>query len=375
MRGEMALNLPASGDVHFGRTRVAAVELLKATAPREANVMAVKIGYFLSSEEFSPVELVEQARMAEEAGFEALWISDHFHPWNDAQGQSGFVWGTIGALSQAVDLPIGTAVTCPTVRMHPAVVAQAAATAAVQTGGRFTLGVGTGEALNEHIFGGAWPSVHVRRAVLEEAVQIMRALWGGKVVNHRGAHYTVDGARIYTLPDEPVPVYVSGFGPESARMAARIGDGYIGIRPDAELVGLYRSEGGRNRIAQGGFKVCWGADRDEAVKTAHTRWANELLPGELAQVLPRPRHFEQASTLITPEMVGDAIVCGADAEAHLAMLGEYADAGYDEIYVNQIGPDQRGFFDFYAGTVLPAFRRAAEPGVGDLAPAGAGRTP
>ena len=326
--------------------------------------MAVRIGYFLSSEEFGPRELVEQARMAQDAGFEALWISDHFHPWNDAQGQSGFVWGTIGALSQAVDLPIGTAVTCPTVRMHPAVVAQAAATAAVQTGGRFTLGVGTGEALNEHILGDAWPPAKVRRAMLEEAVEIMRDLWDGGVVNHRGEYYTVDGAQVYTLPEEPVRVYVSGFGPSSARMAGRIGDGYIGIKPDAELLRLYRSAGGQGKIAQGGFKVCWGADRDAAMKTAHARWANELLPGELAQVLPQPRHFEQATTLVTPEMVGDAIVCGDDPHAHLQMLTEYADAGYDEIYVNQIGPDQRGFFDFYAEHILPQVRRA-EAAAGD----------
>ena len=326
--------------------------------------MAVRIGYFLSGEEFGPRELVEQARMAQDAGFEALWISDHFHPWNDAQGQSGFVWGTIGALSQAVDLPIGTAVTCPTVRMHPAVVAQAAATAAVQTEGRFTLGVGTGEALNEHILGDAWPPANVRRAMLEEAVEIMRELWDGGVVNHRGAHYTVDGARLYTLPDEPVRVYVSGFGRASARMAGRIGDGYIGIQPDAELLRLYRGAGGQGKIAQGGYKVCWGADRDAAVKTAHARWANELLPGELAQVLPQPRHFEQASTLVTPEMVADAVLCGGDPHAHLEMLTEYADAGYDEIYVNQIGPDQRGFFDFYAEKILPQVRRA-EAAAGD----------
>ena len=326
--------------------------------------MAVRIGYFLSSEEFGPRELVEQARMAQDAGFEALWISDHFHPWNDAQGQSGFVWGTIGALTQAVDLPIGTAVTCPTVRMHPAVVAQAAATAAVQTGGRFTLGVGTGEALNEHILGDAWPPAKVRRAMLEEAVRIMRELWDGGVVNHRGAHYTVDSARLYTLPDKPVPVYVSGFGQASARMAGRIGDGYIGIKPEAELLRIYREAGGQGKITQGGFKVCWARDRDAAVKTVHERWANELLPGELAQVLPQPRHFEQASTLVTPEMVGDAVVCGDDPHAHLEMLTQYADAGYDEIYVNQIGPDQRGFFEFYAEHILPQVRRA-ESAAGD----------
>jgi G6PDH family F420-dependent oxidoreductase len=318
--------------------------------------MAPRIGYFLSSEEFGPKEQIEQARMAQEAGFEALWISDHYHPWNDAQGQSGFVWGVIGALSQAVDLPIGTAVTCPTTRIHPAVVAQAAATAAVQTGGRFTLGVGTGEALNEHILGDAWPPAKVRRDMLEESVEVMRKLWTGETVHHRGKYYTVDSARIYTRPEQPVPVYVSGFGPAAVKLAGRIGDGYVGMSPEADLVDLYRESGGQGKVVQGGYKVCWGRDREEAVKTAHARWANEALPGELAQVLPQPRHFEQASTLVTPDMVGDMVVCGDDADAHVEQLQKFVDAGYDEIYINQIGPDQRGFFDFYAERILPKFR-------------------
>lgn len=318
--------------------------------------MAPRIGYFLSSEEFGPKEQIEQAKMAQEAGFEALWISDHYHPWNDAQGQSGFVWGVIGALSEAVDLPIGTAVTCPTTRIHPAVVAQAAATAAVQTGGRFTLGVGTGEALNEHILGDAWPPAKVRRDMLEESVEVMRKLWTGETVHHRGTYYTVDSARIYTRPEQPVPVYVSGFGPAAVKLAGRIGDGYVGMSPEADLVNLYRESGGQGKVVQGGYKVCWGRDRDEAVKTAHARWANEALPGELAQVLPQPRHFEQASSLVTPEMVGEMVVCGDDADAHVEKLQKFVDAGYDEIYVNQIGPDQRGFFEFYAERILPRFR-------------------
>ena len=318
--------------------------------------MVKKIGYFLSSEEFGPRELVEQARMAQDAGFESLWISDHFHPWNDAQGQSGFVWGTIGALAEAVDLPIGTAVTCPTIRIHPAIVAQAAATAAVLTGGKFTLGVGTGEALNEHILGTAWPTSQVRRDMLEEAVEVMRELWKGGIVNHRGTHYTVDNARLYTLPEKPVPVYVSGFGPASARLAGRIGDGYVGTQPDTELIGQFRENGGQGKVTQGGYKVCWGRDRDEAVKTAHERWANEQLPGELAQVLPQPAHFEQAQQLVTPEMMAEALVCGDDEEAHLRRFAEYSDAGYDEVYINQIGPDQRGFFDFYGERILPQLK-------------------
>src|ERR671920_338215 len=185
------------------------------------------IGYFLSCEQLGPTELVEQARRAEQAGFERLWISDHFHPWNDAQGQSPFVWGVIGALSQVTSLPVSTGVTCPTVRIHPAVVAQAAATAAVQLDGKFRLGVGTGEALNEHVLGDVWPPADVRLEMLEEAVDLMRELWQGEVVTRQGKHYRTDTARIYTRPDQPPPVYVSAFGPKALDVAARIGDGFI----------------------------------------------------------------------------------------------------------------------------------------------------
>src|SRR2546423_9342606 len=191
----------------------------------------MRIGYFLSCEESAPAELLEQARAAEQAGFEALWISDHYHPWTDAQGQSPFVWSMIGALSQVCRLPITTAVTCPTVRIHPAIIAQSAATSAVLTEGRFRLGIGSGEALNEHILGDAWPSADVRLEMLEEAVEVMRELWTGEFVDHHGEYYMVENARIYTLPDEPVPVYVSGFGPKSIDLAARIGDGYVSTMP------------------------------------------------------------------------------------------------------------------------------------------------
>src|ERR671939_1020070 len=204
----------------------------------------MRIGYFLSSEEYTPAELIEQARGAERAGFTALWISDHYHPWVDAQGQSAFVWSTIGALSQVCTLPITTAVTCPTVRIHPAVVAQAAATSAVMTGGRFVLGVGSGEALNEHIFGDAWPEADVRLEMLEEAVSVIRLLHEGGVKDHDGKHYVVENARLYTLPNEPPPILVSGFGPKATRLAGKIGDGYMNVAPDAELLQLFRSSGG-----------------------------------------------------------------------------------------------------------------------------------
>ncbi|MEN3285254.1 MAG: hypothetical protein V7607_6394, partial [Solirubrobacteraceae bacterium] len=200
----------------------------------------MRIGYFLCSEEFGPQALVEQARRAEAAGFHALWISDHYHPWIDEQGHSPLVWSTIGALSQVTELPVTTAVTCPTVRIHPAVIAQAAATSAVLLEGRFALGVGSGEALNEHILGDRWPGAQERLDMLEDAVEIMRALWTGRVVTMSTDHYDVEHARIYTRPDTPPPVLVSGFGQKSVQLAARIGDGYCTTAPDAEMIELYR---------------------------------------------------------------------------------------------------------------------------------------
>ena len=313
----------------------------------------MQYGYFLSSEEHGPTELVEQARMAEHAGFTSLWISDHYHPWNDAQGQSPFVWSVVGALSRATSLPVETAVTCPTMRLHPAVTAQAAATAAVQLGGRFRLGVGSGEALNEHIFGDAWPQASVRLDMLEEAVQVMRKLFTGEQVSHHGRHYTVENARLYTVPDEPVPIDVSGFGPAATELAGRIGDGFVTMVPDAEAVERFRRSGGDMKPVRGGLKVCWSTDRDEAVRTAHRLWANEQLPGELPQILPTPRHFEQAAQLVTPERVAENVTCGDDLDAHLSAINAYKDSGFDAVYISQIGPDQRGFFDFYRTQVLP----------------------
>ncbi|MFF0780163.1 LLM class F420-dependent oxidoreductase [Streptomyces sp. NPDC003720] len=310
-------------------------------------------GYFLACEEHGPAELIEQARMAEQAGFQALWISDHYHPWNGEQGQSPFVWSMIGALSEAVSLPIETAVTCPTVRIHPAVLAQAAATSAVLTGGRFRLGVGTGEALNEHILGDRWPPAHVRLEMLEESIQVMRRLFTGEEVNHHGTHYTVENARLYTIPDEPVPIDISGFGPKATSLAARVGDGYITMMPDEEMVTQFRKGGGGAKPVSGGTKVCYGTDRDECVRTVRRLWYNELLPGEMGQVLPSPRHFEQLAELVTEDMVREKSVCGDDVDEHVAALRAFGDAGFDRVYVNQIGADQKGFFDFYRTKVLP----------------------
>ncbi|MEV6283006.1 TIGR03557 family F420-dependent LLM class oxidoreductase [Kribbella sp. NPDC051770] len=318
----------------------------------------MKIGYFLSSEEYTPAELIEQARLAEEAGFDGLWISDHFHPWNDEQGQSAFVWSTIGAISQVCELPVTTAVTCPTVRIHPAVIAQAAATSAVLLKDRFRLGIGSGEALNEHVLGDVWPTVDVRLEMLEEAVEIMRRLWTEDgFVSHHGKHYTVDTARIYTRPDAPLPIYMSGFGPEATDVAARIADGFITTSPDQELLDRFRAHGGGSKPAQAGFKVSYAPTEDEGIDQAHRIWGNSGLPGELAQVLPSPRHFEQATQLVTREATAKAIAAGPKADTHLEAFKPYVDAGFDEIYVANMGPHTPDMMTLYREEVLPELRR------------------
>src|SRR3954468_24813316 len=303
----------------------------------------MKIGFFLSCEEYGPQELVAQARMAEEAGFHALWISDHFPPWTDSQGQSPLVWSVIGALSQVTRLPVTTAVTCPTVRVHPAIVAQAAATSAVMLEGRFTLGVGSGEALNEHVLGDVWPEADERLEMLEEAIEVMRELWTGKQVSRRGEHYTVQSARLYTRPDTPPPVYVSGFGPKAVELAGRVGDGFCITMPDKDLISRFHAAGGEGKPVQAGAKVSFHADEAEAKAIAHRIWPNDALPGELAQVLPTPAHFMQASELVTEDMLAETVPCGPDLDRHAESLKEFADAGVDELYVQQVGGNHRAF--------------------------------
>jgi G6PDH family F420-dependent oxidoreductase len=316
----------------------------------------VRVGYFLSSEEFSPRELVRQAQLAEQAGFDGLWISDHFHPWNDEQGHSGFVWSTIGAIAAVTSrMKLTTAVTCPTVRIHPAIIAQAAATSAVLLEGRFALGLGTGEALNEHILGDRWPAVDTRLEMLEEAVEVIRTLWQGGMQSHRGRHYQVENARIYDLPEQTPPILISGFGSKSTSLAARIGDGYCTVGPDGEAVESFREEAGAGKLVAGGMKACVADDEKQARETVHRLWPNEALPGELAQILPTPAHFEQASELVSAEQASEEVPCGPDPERQLEAIQAYADAGFDELYIQQIGSEQERFFDLYASEILSRF--------------------
>ena len=316
----------------------------------------MRVGYFLSCEEYGPHQLVEQAVAAENAGFDALWISDHFHPWNDQQGQSPLVWSVIGAISQACDLPVTTAVTCPLIRTHPAVVAQAAATSSVMLDGRFTLGVGTGEALNEHVLGDLWPAFDLRMEMLEEAVALIRQLWDGDFVTSRGRHYQVSNARIYTRPETPPPVYVSGFGPKAIDALAGFADGFISTNADPDDVQRFKSATG-DKPAQAGCKVAWAESRDEGIDHAYRLWPNAGLPGELAQVLPSVRHFEQATSLVTRESTAESVVAGPEITPHVDQLREYAQAGYDEVYVANMGPHYLSMIEAYGREVLPALAR------------------
>ena len=327
--------------------------------PRTGTLPAVtRFGYALSCEEFTPRELVWQAQRAEQAGFSALWISDHYHPWHAAQGNSPFVWSVIGALSERTSLPVTVAVTCPIMRIHPAVVAQAAATSAVMLEGRFALGVGTGEALNEHVVGRHWPEAAVRREMLEEAVGIMRRLWAGETLEHHGTHFDVENAHLYTRPQAPIPVIVSAFGPQAIALAARIGDGFCTVTPDGAGVSAFRAGGGGDKPCHGALKACWAEDEAAARATAHRLWGNESLPGELAQILPTPPHFAQAMSLVTEEMVAESVPCGPDVARHAEAMRAYLDAGFDEVYVQQIGPDQEGFFRFWERELAPALQAA-----------------
>jgi coenzyme F420-dependent glucose-6-phosphate dehydrogenase len=312
------------------------------------------IGYTLSSEEHGARELVAQAARAEEVGFPFVVISDHFHPWIDRQGNSPFVWGVLGAIAEATDrIEVATGVTCPTTRIHPAIVAHAAATAASLLPGRFSLGVGTGENLNEHILGDRWPPVVDRQERLAEAIEVIRLLWEGGLKSHRGTHYRVENARLYSLPEEPPPILVAVAGKRSTDLAAEHGDGLVGTSPVAETIERFRERGGKGKPTYGQLHVCWAESEEEAKRIALEWWPNGATVGSHAFELPLPAHFEETTELVDEDDIAESIACGPDPQRHLEAIEEYADAGYDHVYVHQVGPDQEGFFDFYSRQVLP----------------------
>lgn len=318
----------------------------------------MEFGYALSSEEHHPNDLVRYAQRAEQVGFSFALISDHFHPWVSRQPHSPFVWSVIGGIAQATEkLQLGTGVTCPLIRIHPVILAQAAATAAAMMPGRFFFGIGTGEHLNEHITGERWPPFDIRLAMFEEAIDLIQALWRGETISYWGDFYTVEDARIFTLPDEPPPLLIAASGPKSAETAGRLGDGLIDTSPNERVVESFRSAGGQGKPCYGQVTVCWARDEQEARRTAHEWWPNAGLPSPLSQELRTVSHFDQAAKEVTEEKVAESIVCGPDPQHHIAKIQKYLDAGFDHIYLHQVGPDQEGFFQFYAKEILPHFRQ------------------
>lgn len=315
-----------------------------------------EIGYDLISEEHGPNDLVENAARAEEAGFEFALVSDHYHPWIERQGESPFVWATLGGIANATDdLRVGTGVTCPTMRIHPAIIAQAAATAGAMFEGRFFLGVGTGERLNEHVLGDGWPPHHVRVRMLKEAVDVIRELWTGEMTSHDGEYYTVEDARLFTLPEEPPDVAVAASGTAMAGVAGDLGDALVSTAPDEDVVGSFADAHGGEAPRYGQVTACWAESESEARETVHENWPNTGLPGELGQELATPAHFEQATELVTEERATEHVPCGPDADRHVEAIEQFVDAGFDHVYVHQVGPDQAGFIDFYESEVLPSF--------------------
>jgi G6PDH family F420-dependent oxidoreductase len=309
-----------------------------------------KIGYALSSEEHRPLDLVANAARAEQAGFDFAMISDHFHPWLDRQGQSPFVWSVLGGIATSTQrITVGTGVTALSRRIHPAILAQAAATAADMLPGRFWFGVGTGENLNEHVLGDAWPGHDQRAAMLEEAVGLIRRLWTGKLVDHHGDAYEVARARIYTLPKELPPILIAASGPESAKLAGKVGDGLIATAPERELIDAYGKKGPR----VGQVTLCWARTEAAARKTALEWWPTAAVPGDNGQELPLPSSFESLAKLVTEDAIAEQIACGPDPELHVAKIRPYLEAGFDHVYLHQVGPDQAGFFRFAEEELLP----------------------
>jgi G6PDH family F420-dependent oxidoreductase len=313
-----------------------------------------ELGFALSSEDHPPSELVRQAAAAERAGFSFCSISDHYHPWVDAQGESGFVWATLGGIAQATEtIRVFTGVTCPTIRIHPAIVAQAAATVATMMPGRFRLGVGTGENLNEHVLGDRWPLPDERLEMLEEAIEVLRLLWQGGEQTHRGTHYTVDHARVYTLPDKPVPVYVAAAQTKAAELAGRVGDGLISTSPDEDVVKSFDGAGGKGKDKLGMLHCAYDRNAKKGLERATKLWPNLALKGPLGQELATPSDFEEAAAMVDEEDVAESTPCGPDPEPYLEQIRKYEQAGFTHVYIHQIGDNQDEFIEFAAQKLMP----------------------
>jgi len=326
------------------------------------------IGYAAMLEQFHPTDLLDWCAQAEEAGFEAgFMVSEHFHPWTPTQGQSAFAWSFMGALGQRTSLNFGTAVTCPGFRYHPAVIAHAAATLGAMYPGRFYLGLGAGEALNEHVIGGEWPEIGIRSSMLFESIEIINKLFTGKVVKHKGEHFTLESARLYTVPpeDQRVPVYVATAGPVNARKTGRFADGIITVGAADEKISMLwdkYEEGAREagkdvttspKLLQ--IHVSWARTDEEAVRNAMVEWPN----GGMAfpkQDIKNPEDFAAMARLVRPEDFKNRVLMTSDLEAHTAHIQHYVDMGFDEIHLHNVGRDQAEFIEVFGREVIPNLR-------------------
>jgi G6PDH family F420-dependent oxidoreductase len=324
------------------------------------------IGYAAMLEQFHPTELLDRCEQAEAAGFSAgFMVSEHFHPWTPQQGQSAFAWSFMGALGQRTSLRFGTAVTCPGFRYHPAVIAHAAATLGAMYPDRFWLGLGAGEALNEHVVGGPWPEIGVRSAMLFEAVEVIEKLFGGGVVRHRGEYFTLESARLYTRPERPVPIYVATAGPVNARRTGRLADGMITVGAADEKIGMLwgkfdegAREAGKDPVGMPKLlqiHVSWARTDDEAVEAAVREWPNGGMPFP-KQDIKNPEDFAAMAKLVRPEDFANRVLMTADLDAHRAHIQHYVDMGFDEIHLHNVGRNQAEFIEAFGAEVLPALR-------------------
>ncbi|MER7222655.1 LLM class F420-dependent oxidoreductase [Streptomyces rubradiris] len=318
----------------------------------------VQIGYTMMTEQAGPRDLVEHVVGAEEVGFDFSVISDHYFPWLRAQGHASYAWSVLGAAAQATSrIPLMTYVTCPILRYHPAIVAQKAATVQLLSEGRFRLGLGAGENLNEHVVGGGWPPVDVRHEMLEESVRIIRALFEGGHVTHHGQHYDVESARLWDLPEQAPPIGIAVSGDQSCELAGQLADLVIATEPKAGLLEAFDRHGGGGKPRVGQLPVSYDPDRDTAVKRAHSQFRWFGLGWKVNAELPHPDSFEAATQFVTEDDVASSIPCGDDPEAFVEAVRPYAEAGFGEIALVQIGGDaQREFLDWSAKTLLPALR-------------------
>lgn len=313
----------------------------------------LKLGYKLMSEEHGPTDLVRNAERAEQAGFDFAAISDHFFPWIEEQGHSPLAWSVLGAIAHATDqLGLMTAVTCPTMRYHPAVIAQGAATLALLSNDRFTLGLGSGERLNEHIVGLGWPGVVERHERLMEAIDIIQGLLSGELTNYRGKHLQLENARLYDRPQCKPPVVIAAGGPKAARLAGEKGDGLMATEPRRDLVDAFGKQG----PCYAEVALCCAKDEEEARETAHKYFRWSMTGWPVQAELPDTKGFAAASKHISPEVVAQKITCGPSAERHLAAVQSFIKAGFDHIILVQIGPEQDFFLDLFKSELAPSLR-------------------